>query len=203
VDGAVLDQANGNAIGRRPHTPVCVFLIVYGVAKLAELADWSRLHGDVAAMLDAGSGTVTGLLIAGKGTELVLTALAVLALIRRGAALLLAALVGWTADLALLTVVAGSKGDHGRLLEHGVAFVAFAGLLVVTYVFGGARRRHADPAATKPHETLRDVPDPGATRQDLPVRGASVTRQDLHVRRPEVTRQDLHVRRPPVPPQDR
>ena len=214
MEPAVLDRATGNPISGRLHSPACVFLIVYGVAKLAELADWSRLHGDVAVMLDLGSGTVTGLLIAGKGVELALTALAVLALTRHAATLLLAALIGWTADLAVLAVVAGGHGDRGRLLEHGVAFVAFAGLLVVTYVFGGVqgkdvlravRRRRSGPPAPEPHETVRDMPDAGATRQDLPVRGPTVTRQDIPIRRPDVTRQDLPVRRRPAPepPQDR
>jgi hypothetical protein len=217
VDLAVPGRPTEHATRGRLHTPVCVFLIVYGVAKLAELADWSRLHHDLAAMLGRGSGTVTGLLLAGKGAELVLTALAVLALTRRGAKPLFAALIGWSADLAVLTIVAGTHGDRGRLLEHGVTFVAVAGLLVVTYVFGGAQGTnvvHAVPPAPEPRETPPDVapvaPDPGATRQDLPVRGSGATRRDLHVRppdapSPDVTRQDLPVRgRPaPEPPRDR
>ena len=75
MDSAVLDRATGNTIHRRLHSPACAFVILYGVAKLAELANWSRLHRDVVAMLDLGSGTVTGLLAAGKGAELVLTVL--------------------------------------------------------------------------------------------------------------------------------
>jgi hypothetical protein len=209
VDPAVLDRATGTAIHRRLHSPVCVFLIVYGVAKLAELADWSRLHGDVVAMLDRGSGTVTGLLVAGKGAELVLTGLAVLALTRRNATLLLAAITGWTADLLLLAAVAAIYADLGRLLEHGLTFVAFAGLLAVTYAFGDVRakdviqtvrrRRRLPPES---HETRQDPHEPDATRQDLPVRRPDVTRQDLPVRGPDVTRQDLPVRRPDVTRQD-
>ncbi|MGH3379250.1 MAG: hypothetical protein ACRDP6_31415, partial [Actinoallomurus sp.] len=87
-----------------------------------------------------------------------------------------------------------------------------AGLLVVTYVFGGVqgkdvlravRRERSGPP--EPHETVRDVPDAGTTRQDLPVRGPTVTRQDIPVRPPDATRQDLPVRRrpDPEPPQDR
>jgi hypothetical protein len=216
VDPAVPDRATGSAIRGRLHSPVCAFLIVFGVAKLAELLDWSRLHRDVVAMLDLGSGTVTGLLIAGKGAELLLTVLAVLALTRRDGTLLRAALAGWTADLAVLSIVAAAKGDLGRLAEHGLSFVAFAGLLVVTFVFGGVRDRHAgtepEPEVNPhpvqvmaPHGTRADlpVPTPGATRQDLPVRRPDVTRQDLPVRDADLTRQDLPVRKrhtaPPEP----
>ena len=226
MEPAVLDRTTGSAIGRRLPSPACVFLIVFGVAKLAELADWSRLHGDVAAMLDLGSGTVTGLLIAGKGAELLLTVAAVLSLVRRNATLLLAAVTGWTADLAVLTAVAAVHGDLGRLLEHGLTFVAFAGLLAVTYRFGGVRAKDVlrfkrrerpvsrparpagppmspqppRPAGPESHETVRDVPDSDTTRQDLPARMPAVTRLDLPVRRSaDVTRQDLPVRKRPAP----
>jgi hypothetical protein len=191
----------------RLRTPACAFLILYGVAKLAELLDWSRLHHDVAAMLGAGSGTVTGLLLAGKGAELAFTALAVAALARSDDTLLAAAVAGWTADLAVLTVVAAVCGDLGRLLEHGLVFLVLAALLAVLYRSGAVRlpRRTGGPDQTMPlpsNTTRQDLPtgttDP--TRQDLPVRRPDVTRQDLPVRRPDVTRQDLPVRRrPPAP----
>jgi hypothetical protein len=199
VDAAISDRPAGHAIHRRLHTPVCAFLIVFGVAKLAELLDWSRLHGDVVSMLGLGSGAVTGLLLAGKGAELLLTILAVLALIRRNRAWLLAAVAGWTADLALLAIVATVRGDLGRVLEHGLTFLAFAGLLAVTYVFGRA------PEA-QPHATRHDlhVPEADVTRQDLPVKSADTTRLDLPVRRPDVTRQDMPIQgRRKWPPEDR
>lgn len=192
----------------RLRPPACAFLILYGVAKLAELLDWSRLHHDVTAMLGTGSGTVTGLLLAGKGAELALTVLAVLALVRADDTLLAAAVAGWTADLAVLTIVAAVCGDLGRLLEHGLTFLVLAALLTVLYRSGTVRlpRRTGAPdqaASPPPHTTRQDLPtdttDP--TRQDLPVRRPDVTRQDLPVRRPDVTRQDLPVhRRPPTPP---
>jgi hypothetical protein len=189
---------------------MCAFVILFGVAKLAELLDWSRLHRDVAAMVDHGSGAATGLLIAGKAAESLLTVLAVLALIRRDGTLLRVALAGWTADLALLSVVAAVYGDLGRLAEHGLSFAVFAGLLVATYVLG--RRTGTEPEvspqpvpAEAPHGTRADlpVPSPDLTRQDLPVRRPEVTRQDLPVRSPDLTRQDLPVRKrgtaPPKP----
>jgi hypothetical protein len=181
---------------------VSAFVILYGVAKLAELVDWSRLHDDAVAMLGLGSGVVTGLLAAGKGAELLLTLLAVLALTRHRDALLLAVVAGWTADLALLTIVAVVGGDLGRSLEHGISCAAFAGLLVVTYRFGGVRADGApvrEPGPTPPHETRQDLPagEPDVTRQDLPVRRPASTRQDLPVHGPDVTRQDLPVRRRP------
>jgi hypothetical protein len=190
-------------------------VILFGVAKLAELLDWSRLHRDVAAMLDHGSGAATGLLIAGKAAELLLTVLAVLALTRRDGTLLRVALAGWTADLALLSIVAAVYGDLGRLAEHGLSFAVFAGLLVATYKLG--RRAGAEPGhqasslpvpATAPHGTRADLPapSPDVTRQDLPVRRPEVTRQDLPVRSPDLTRQDLPVRKrgaaPPEPDED-
>jgi hypothetical protein len=121
---------------RRLHYPACVFLIVFGVAKLAELIDWSRLHGDAVRMLGLGDGPVTALLLAGKGTELLLTVVAALALLRRSHVWLLLALAGWTADLALLAVVAGVCDDVGRLIQHGLFFVAFAGLTAAAYAMG-------------------------------------------------------------------
>ena len=185
----------------RLRTPVCAFVIVYGVARLAELIDWSRLHHDAAAMLGLGSGAVTGLLVAGKAAELALTVLAVTALTRASDTLLFAALAGWTADLAVLTVVAVVGGDLGRVLEHGLMFAAFATLQAVAYVYGGVRpKRPSTPAEIEgPHETRRDLSTGTAepTRQDLPVRRPEPTRQDLPVRRPDVTRQDIHVRKPP------
>jgi hypothetical protein len=165
-------------MGTRVIRPVCVFLIVFGVARLAELADWSHLHDDVARMLGAGSATATALLVAGKAAELLFTALAVLALTRRRSVWLLVALAGWNADLALLSAVAAIYGDLGRLLEHGLSFIAFAGLLAVTYAFRGRPGRPGRPYATP-------------TRRDLPIRGPAVTRQDLPVRGQDVTRQDL------------
>jgi hypothetical protein len=222
---AATDRAAGAVTRRRLHVPLCVFLIVYGLARLAELADWSRLHRDVVRMLGVGSGTVTGLLAAGKGTELLLTVLAVLALVRRGELLLLTAIAGWAADLALLATVAGIRGDRGRLLEHGLTFVAFACVLTVTYSYGRVRagdvvrsvlrrpRATETPAPApqpgelpgdtdgdtdgEPGATVRD--EPGETRTDLPVRGTAPTRLDLPARRTDVTRQDLPVRRRPAP----
>ncbi|MGI5226783.1 hypothetical protein [Actinoallomurus sp. CA-142502] len=188
----------------RLHAPACAFLILYGVSKLAEVLDWSRLHHDAVAMLGAGSGAVTGLLLAGKGAELALTVVAVLALIRSDETLLAAAVAGWTADLAVLTVVAAVCGDLSRLLEHGLAFLVLAALLTVLYRSGAVRlpRRAGKPdeaASPPPYATRQDLvtgtTDP--TRQDLPVRRPDVTRQDLPVRRPDVTRQDLPVRRRP------
>ncbi|GAA4522283.1 hypothetical protein GCM10023191_101450 [Actinoallomurus oryzae] len=185
----------------RLRTPACAFITLYGVAKLAELLDWSRLHHDVAAMLGAGSGTVTGLLLAGKGAELALTVLAVLALIRASDTLLAAAVAGWTADLAVLTVVAAVCGDLGRLLEHGTAFLVLAALLTVLYKSGAVRlpRRTGAPdqTASPPPHTTRRLPTATADpTQKLPTGTAEPTRQDLPVRRPDVTRQDLPVRRP-------
>lgn len=198
---------------RRLHTPVCVFLICYGVAKLAELLGWSRLHAGVVSMLGLGSGAVTVLLLAGKCAELLLTVLAVLALTRRDRRWLLAALAAWTADLAVLAVVAGVDGDLGRLLEHGLSFLVFAGLLALTFAYGRARQpapaggRLQDPASGDGMDgTIEDVTVPNAgvdhaahaadadvTRHDLPVRGSEATRMDLPVRRPDVTRHDLPI----------
>jgi hypothetical protein len=183
---------------------MCAFVILFGVAKIAELLDWSRLHRDVAAMLDHGSGTATGLLIAGKGAELLLTVIAVLALTRRDGILLRVALAGWTADLGLLSVLAAGYGDLGRLAEHGLCLAVFAGLLAATSM--PRRRAATEPGppvslrpvqVTAPHGTGADlpVPSPDITRQDLPVRGPEVTRQDLPVRSPDLTRQDLPVRK--------
>jgi hypothetical protein len=191
---------------------MCAFVILFGVAKLAELLDWPRLHRDVAAMLDHGSGAATGLLIAGKTAELLLTVLAVLALTRRDGTLLRVALAGWTAELALLSIVAAVYGDLGRLAEHGLSFAVFAGLLAATYVLGRRTGTEPEPQqgphpvqAAAPHGTRADlpVPSPDVTRQDLSVRRPEVTRQDLPVRSPDLTRQDLPVRKrgtaPPEP----
>jgi hypothetical protein len=208
LDPAVSDRATG-----RMHSPMCAFVVLFGVAKLAELLDWSRLHRDVAAMLDHGSGAATGLLLAGKAAELLLTVLAVLSLIRRNGTLLRVALAGWTADLALLSIVAAVYGDLGRLVEHGLSFAVFTCLLVATSVLGRVpdRRIDAEPEpqmsphpvrVTAPHGTRADLPVPPSdvTRQDLPVRRPEVTRQDLPVRSPDLTRQDLPVRRPGTAP---
>jgi hypothetical protein len=185
----------------RLRSPVTAFVILYGVAKLTELFDWPRLHDDVVAMLGLGSGAVTGLLAVGKGTELLLTLLAVLAVTRHSDVVLFAAVAGWTADLALLTIVAVVGGDLGRSIEHGLSCAAFAGLLAATFRVraGGAPVREPDP--TPPHATRRDLPvgDPDLTRPDLPARGSGATRQDLPVHRPDVTRQDLPVRRQDTP----
>jgi hypothetical protein len=203
--GPQLDPAVPDRTTVRPHSPVCAFVILFGVAKLAELLDWSRLHRDVAGMLGHGSGVATGLLLAGKAAELSLTVLAVLALIRRDGTLLRVALAGWTADLTLLSIVAAVYGDLGRLAEHGLSFVVFAGLLLAPYVLG--RRAGTEPPvpAAAPQGTRMDlpVPSPDVTRQDLPVRRPEVTRQDLPVRNADLTRQDLPVRkRGTAPPED-
>lgn len=214
MDSAIPEQALRSVNQRRL---ACVFVIVFGVTKLAELIDWSRLHGDVVTMLGFSSGTVTGLLIAGKAVELGLTVLAVLALTRRRLLWLFSALAGWTVDLAVLTVVAAIYGDVGRIIEHGLCFLVFTAL---TYVFGGRalmrRQGPAKPAISLPEipaalalpsgppvptgarETRRDLPteDAGATRQDLPTRAPDVNRQELQARGSDQTRQDLPVRRP-------
>jgi hypothetical protein len=189
-----------HVIRGRLRSPVTAFVMLYGVARLAELVDWSRLHDDVVAMLGLGSGVVTGLLVAGKGAELLFTLLAVLALTRRSDVVLLAAVAGWTADLALLTTVAVVGGDVGRSLEHGISCAAFAGLLALTYPVRAGGGPVREPGPTPPHETRRDLTagDPEPTRQDLPVHRPDVTRQDIPVHRPDVTRQDLPVRRPPT-----
>jgi hypothetical protein len=218
------DRPAGSATYRRLRAPACVFVIVYGLARLAELADWSRLHRDVVRMLGLGSGTVTGLLATGKGAELLLTIVAVLALVRRGEVLLLTAIAGWTADLALLATVTAISGDRGRLLEHGLAFVGFACLLAVTYAYGQVRagdvvrsvlrrpRTSAplppEPAEEKAEEKVVekavDRAGPVEHPADETVRDATPgeTRQDLPVRGSERTRLDLPVRRPGVTRQD-
>lgn len=194
LSGVMTEQGGAvDAIQRRLHVPACAFVIVFGAAKLAELLDWSRLHREVVAMLGLGSGTVTALLLAGKGAELLLTGLAVLALVRRDRRWLLAALAGWTADLALLAIVATVRGDLGRVLEHGLTFLAFAGLLAAAYVFDRTQEARPDP-----------VPEADVTRHDLPAKSADTTRLDLPVRRPDVTRRDLPVQgRRRWPPEDR
>jgi hypothetical protein len=210
--GPQLDPAPSDRATGRPHSPLSAFVILFGVAKLAELLDWSRLHRDVAAMLGHGSGAATGLLIAGKTAELLLTILAVLALARRAGTLLRAALAGWTADLALLSVVAAVYGDLGRLAEHGLSFAVFAGLLVAPYTLGRRAGTAPEPPlpvqVTAPHGTRADlhVPSPNVTRQDLPVRRPEVTRQDLPVHLPvrnsDLTRQDLPVRKRGAAPRE-
>jgi hypothetical protein len=166
------------AYGGRLHAPACAFVIAYGVARLAGFG----LYHDGAA----------GPLVVAAGAEPALTILAVLALVRRGRGLLLAAVAGWTADLASPAVVAAVHGDTGRLLDHGLPGVAFAVLTAVTYRLG---RRQGDDTARGGTLTDLRVADPDATRQDLP---AGATRLDLPVRRPEATRPDLPVRgRPP------
>ena len=107
--------------------------------------------------------------------------------------MLLAALAGWTADLALLAIVATVRGDLGRVLEHGLTFLAFAGLLAAAYVFDRTQEARPDP-----------VPEADVTRHDLPAKSADTTRLDLPVRRPDVTRRDLPVQgRRRWPPEDR
>jgi hypothetical protein len=198
------ERPAGGMTYRRLHAPASVFVLLYGLAKLAELADWGRLHRDVGGMLGAGSGATTGLVAAGKGAELLFTVLAALALARRAEVLLLTALAGWTADLAVLATVAAVCGDRGRLLEHGLAFVAFGSLLTVVHAYGQVRaadvvgsvlRRSRDVEEPHADETVRDA-RPDETRRDLPVRGVDQTRLDLPVRRPDQTRQDLPVRKP-------
>jgi hypothetical protein len=200
---------------RRLHLPACVFLIAFGVAKLAELADWSRLHGDAVRLAGAGSVT-TGLLIAGKAAELLFTLTAVLALVRRRRIWLLAALAGWALDLAVLSVIAAVSGDHGRLLEHGLSFIAIAGLLVVTYAGAGRPPREALSTAQLLLSRLHRTTDPAPKRTSAPEAPeapeapkapkapaalpapsapaapvqADVTRQDLPAR-PAITRQDI------------
>lgn len=208
--------------------PLSAFLVVFGLAKVAELIDWSRLHHDAGAMLGLGSGTATVLLIAGKSGELLLTAIAALGLVRRSVVWPLAALAGWTADLFVLSVLAGIDGDLGRLLEHGLCFVAFAGLLAVAYTRGalslpdatrasgasgtGGRLSQTQEIAIAALNRLRragshDRPEP----ESAPAPGAGPvprvsleqTRLDLPVRRrSEVTRQDLPVRGSDVTRQD-
>jgi hypothetical protein len=200
--GAVATAAfRRGVVGGRLRAPVGAFVIVYGVAKLAGLIDWPRLHRDAVAMLGLGSGTVTVLLVASTAVELALTAGAVLALVRADDRLLAAAVAGWTADLAALTIAAAVGGDLGRVVEHGIAFVAFGVLLAALYLYGGVRPRRPAPPEPDPGEpaaadaTRRDLGTAEPTRQDLPVRRTERTRQDLPVHRPEPTRLDLPVRR--------
>lgn len=174
----------------RLHNPLCVFLIAYGATKLAELLDWPHLHDDVMAMLGFGPGAVTGLLLAGKGVELLLIGTAVLSIVRVSRFWLLATIAGWTTDLVVLSVVAAACGDLGRLLDHGLSLLAFAALLVATYVLGAERPSPPAPAAPAPDAP---APDADVTRQDLPARGTDVTRQDLPVRKTDVTRQDVRT----------
>jgi hypothetical protein len=231
VDRAVQTAAPGRpgASRRGLHYAVCVFLIVFGITKIAELIDWSRLHGDAVTMLGLGGGSVTALLVAGKGAELLLTAAAALALARRNDVWLLAALAGWTADLALLAVVAGICGDMGRLVQHGLFFAAFAGLLVVICVLGrGVRAPHPAGTARGPLSQTQEIalatlarlrragsragsgslPLPGRDPLSGPDSGpgphapSEPTRQDLPVRRSDTTRQELPVRRTDVTRQD-
>jgi hypothetical protein len=159
-------------IVRRLHLPACVFLIAFGVAKLAELADWSRIHGDAVRLAGAGPVT-TGLLIAGKAAELLFTLTAVLALVRHRRIWLFAALAGWTVDLAVLSVIAAVSGDLGRLLEHGLSFIAIAGLLVVTYATADRPPREAlstaENASGSGPESGRHPPgSPGTPRHHPP-----------------------------------
>ena len=152
----------------RLHVPACVFVLAYGLAKLAELADWSRVHRDTVRMLGAGSGTAAGLLAAGKSAELLLTVLAALALARRREVPLLAALAGWTADLAVLASVAVVSGDRGRLLEHGLAFIAFACLLTVTYAYGRVRAGDLMRSVLRRPRAPRPAPAEAPAQADAP-----------------------------------
>lgn len=117
--------------------PVSVFLVVFGVTKILELADWPRLHDDAARSLGLGGGTVTVLLIVAKCAELALTATAVLALTRRRLIWALAALTGWTAEFAVLAVAAVILGAAGRALVYTAYLAGFAGLFAVTFLLAG------------------------------------------------------------------
>ncbi len=206
--------------------PVCVFLIAFGIVKIVELADWSRLHRDATAMLDLGTGAVTGLLLGAKAVELLLTVAAVFALVRRDYRLLLGALAGWTAEFALLAVMAAVHGDLPRLVEHGLFCVAFGGLLTMTYAMTPKAKKATEapqPVAAPPIVIPETMEGPGSTlpgtppkdrvvapkalsaqtRMDLPVRKADATRQDLPVRGADATRQDIPVRpKTPKTPED-
>jgi hypothetical protein len=163
VDQVVHSPSPAQPSARRSdlRRPVCVFLIAFGVVKILELADWSRLHRDAGAMLALGSGAVTGLLIGAKTVELLLTVAAVFALVRTNGGLLLGALAGWTAEFALLSVMAAVHGDLGRLIEHGLFCVAFGGLLTMTYAMNpktaaaGAPRSHSQEIAINAFARLR------------------------------------------------
>lgn len=204
MDGvAAIDRPAGGMT--RLRVPVCVFVVAYGLAKFAELADWSRLQRDTARMLGVGSGTATGLLAAGKGFELLLTVLAAFALVRRGWAPLLAALAGWTADLAVLAVVAVSSDDRGRLLEHGLTFVVFGCLLIVTYAYSrvpagevaGSVPRSRAPESPTTKLSASGAPTIQLPTAQLPTTGRSAgPRAEPQVAEPPVA--ERTVAEPPV-----
>ncbi|WP_433183483.1 hypothetical protein [Actinoallomurus sp. CA-150999] len=118
---------------RRRHVPVGVFLVVFGLTRVASLLDWSSRHRDAARMLGVGDGATTALLGISAVAELLFTVAAVLAVGRRRAVWLLVALAGWLIEFLALAVVAGVTGDGRRLVEHGVFLLAFAVLFAVTY----------------------------------------------------------------------
>lgn len=181
--GRIVEQAMSRYGLRRP---VGVFLIVFGLTRIAELLDWSRMHADAVSSLAMGGTTVTALIIAAKAVDLLLTAAALLALVRGHGVWLLVALAGWTAGFAVLTVLAGIGGDAGALVQQGCFFVVFAGLLTGAYLMGLGRPpssaaggslsstsgRWRTLASLRPAEPLRqDVPvyDGGAHPRDVPV----------------------------------
>ncbi|MEV0403652.1 hypothetical protein [Actinoallomurus sp. NPDC050550] len=130
---------------RRRHVPVGVFLVVFGLTRVASLLDWSSRHHDAAQMLGVGDGATTALLGVSAVAELLFTVAAVLAVGRRRAVWLLVALAGWLLEFLVLAVVAGVAGDRLRLVEHGVFLLVFGGLFAVTY-----RSIKGTPAAVEP-----------------------------------------------------
>ncbi len=179
--------------------PVGVFLVVFGLTRIAELLDWSRMHADAVSSLAMGGATVTALIVAGKAVDLLLTAAAVLALVRGHGVWLLVAIAGWTAGFAVLTVLAGIGGDAGALVQQGCFFVVFAGLLAGAYLLGLGRAPRLRWPSKRPSAFVSAEP----TRQDLPVRGGGATRQDLPVRTSDVTRQDMPVHQRRVAPKEK
>ncbi len=203
--------------------PVGVFLIAFGVVKILELADWSRLHQDAGAMFALGSGAVTGLLIGAKTIELLLTVAAVLSMVRHNGTLLLGALSGWTAEFALLAVLAAVHGDLARLIEHGLFCVAFGGLLTMTYTLGprhvttsGPRFDTQEIALDAPAEPRPDPAPALGERAVSPPKDRPVAPREHAMTRPEPlpsgerrspaasdrTRQDLPVQKKDATRQD-
>jgi hypothetical protein len=197
-----------------------VFLIVFGLTRIAELLDWSHMHAGAVSSLGMSGDSVTILVIIGKVLDVVLTAVAALALVRRHGIWLLVALGGWTAGFATLGVLSGVMGDIRGLIQQACFFAVFAGLLAAAYKLGlGRAPGFAAAAGVPPAPTPQVTPPPAAgpeashapttmepTRQDMPVQNSSRTRQDIQVRRADLTRQDMPAlgRRvaPPVKPDD-
>ena len=178
-------------------------LILFGVAKLAELFDWSRLHLTSPRCSATGPAPRPGLLIAGKTRR---------AAVHRPRRARPGPARGHPAPrrprrvdrrprvLSVVAAVSRRPRQAGRARR---PFAVFAGLLVAPYVLGAQRAGPAPDAprlpvqAPAPHGTRADLPlpSPDVTRQDLPVRRPEVTRQDLPVRNSDLTRQDLPVRK--------